>query len=288
MSKTILTPTPYKISTITATGGINTVINLDVLYNYLQLINHEDECDGFIYIEYGKKKLETFYRGYNRKHEIARRKKQETKRFDNQATVIFKHLFENKSHCINVKVFKNGNVQMTGIKHFDQCKTIIDHLIEEVRKIHKIDQTIVESIDALKNTDNKIRLINSDFKAGIDIKRDKLYKILQRTYGIFCSYEPCIYPGAKVQFYWNDNKSEQTGVCDCKNNCNGKGIGNGECKKITIAVFQSGCIIITGAQTRHQIDDAYNFICKVLQEHIEEIHKKPIHIDVLTRQVCKK
>lgn len=276
----LLNPTPYKISTITATGGVNSIINLEVLYNQLCLIHHEETNDGFIYIEYGRKKSDTIHRGYNRKHNITRRKKVEAKRFDNQATIIYKHAFQGKQHFVNVKVFKNGNIQMTGIKQFDQCTTIIDKLIHEIRIIYNIDSSIVESLDNIQNVNNKIRLINSDFRAGIDIKRDKLYKLLQCTYGVFCSYEPCIYPGAKVQFYWNEIHNKQDGVCKCTGPCSGKGAGSGdgECKKITIAVFQSGCIIITGAQTHQQIDDAYKFICKVLQDNIEEVQKKPIII----------
>jgi TATA-box binding protein (TBP) (component of TFIID and TFIIIB) len=277
-------PTPYKISTITATGGINSNIDLDSFYNNVDIVPYDGDVSGFVYIEYGKKKSETFSRGYHKKLTISRRKKVVSKRFDNQTTTILKQIGmgkDNLTYFVNIKVFKNGNVQMTGLKSLQQGTEAINYLIREVQNIHDTkDTNIVQDFESLNNINNRVRLINSDFKIGFDIKRDKLCKILQNKYNVFCSYEPCIYPGAKVQFFWNSMRPTQTGICNCGElgfDCNGKGSGDGVgcCKKITVAVFQSGCIIITGAQAEIQIDDTYKFICDLIVENYEEIHKKP-------------
>ena len=47
---------------------------------------------------------------------------------------------------------------------------------------------------------------------------------------------------------------------------NGKGSGlfNEDCKKITIAVFKSGKIIITGGKNIEQVNIVYNFIKDLL------------------------
>ena len=55
------------------------------------------------------------------------------------------------------------------------------------------------------------------------------------------------------------------GICNCDEICTGKGL-NGSCKKITIAVFNSGKIIITGGRNYKQCKEAYEFINKILQE----------------------
>jgi TATA-box binding protein (TBP) (component of TFIID and TFIIIB) len=47
------------------------------------------------------------------------------------------------------------------------------------------------------------------------------------------------------------------------------------CKKITIAAFQTGSIIITGARNRKQLDEAYEFMNKVLQTHRDAVSKPP-------------
>ena len=58
-----MNPTPYKVSTITATGSINSLIDLDIFYNEASLVKNEDDTEGVIYIEYGKNKSDTIFRG---------------------------------------------------------------------------------------------------------------------------------------------------------------------------------------------------------------------------------
>lgn len=268
--------TPYKISTITATACINSMLNLDKLYECIELIDHTDISDGITFIEYGKKKENTFSKGYNKKLHIKKRKKESSKRFDNQATVILKKYHDNQDtpNYSNMKIFKNGNVQVTGLKTIDHGVTIILFLIEYLQNLHKKYGELLDTADEMHLSKYKICLINSDYRIGFEINRDSLNRVIQTKYNVFCNYEPCIYPGVKIQFSWND-ESMQTGVCQCSKQCNGKGCGhgNGNCKKITIAVFQSGCIIITGAQSYAQINTAYNFINDIIEKNKEVVKK---------------
>lgn len=255
-------PTPCKISTITATGNVNSLINLDVLYENVTI------SPSIVYIEYGKQKNDKCFRGVNQMTK-KKLKNKEYKRFDNQVTCI---VFSDDKY-VNVKMFKNGKIQMTGLKRVNQGRHIIDIIIDNLIDIYNRGFTnIVEDHTVLKNIDYMIRLINSDFRVGIEIKRDKLNKLVQNTYNVLSSFEPCIYPGVKIQFFWKENGTKD-GICKCTGYCDGKGKHN-DCKKITIAVFQSGCIIITGAQTLEQISDAYRFICKLIKKNIIEIEKK--------------
>ena len=61
------------------------------------------------------------------------------------------------------------------------------------------------------------------------------------------------------------------GICECENMCNGKGdgYGDGGCKKVTIAVFKSGKVIITGGQNQEQIIESYRFITNFIQNKKE-------------------
>ena len=139
-----------------------------------------------------------------------------------------------------------------------------------------------ESIEDLKMIKiNKIKtvLINSDFNTNFEIRRDELHNILKskQKYNIISRYEPDIYPGVNNKYYWNrqyKNKKYE-GKCYCTVPCEGKGDGdgNGQCKKITIAAFQSGSIIITGANKVEHIKDARNFIIRVLRENYSTIKK---------------
>lgn len=267
-------PSMYRISTITATSGVNTDLNLEVLFENIN-ISTVEECHEdvyFTYVEYGKKKGNTFSRGFNKKR-AKRKKPTEEKRFDNQATVIVSYNRYHTNYSANMKIFKNGNVQITGLKYIDQGIFIVEQLIEEIKRISKLNNSIVAELNELQVSNYCIRLINSDFRIGFEIKRDKLYRLLQTEYNIKCSYEPCIYPGVKIQYF--KNNLYKHGCCQCEKACNGKGNGFGlnNCKKITIAVFQSGCVIITGAQSQSQIDNAYDFICTTIKQHEQEVKK---------------
>jgi TATA-box binding protein (TBP) (component of TFIID and TFIIIB) len=55
----------------------------------------------------------------------------------------------------------------------------------------------------------------------------------------------------------------------------GDGTKVGECKKITIAAFQTGSIIITGARNKPQLDEAYQFMNEILQNHRDTVTKAP-------------
>lgn len=253
-----LTSTPYKISTITATGSLNSILNLDELYDKLEVNNH------IIYIEYGSSKSSSFCKGENPK--VVNRKRRNNKvikRFDNQITLILADIGSedlkktyNKTN-INAKVFRNGNVQMTGLKTEKQGEDCMEYILHIVKALCNND-VFVSSYN--------IQLINSDFRINRNINRNKLNTIINNTYDIISLFEPCIYPGVKINYYWNKtNNTKQDGCCECdyRQEC--------KCKKITIAVFQSGCIIITGAQKREQINDAYDFFMNILKKHDNDI-----------------
>ncbi len=233
----LVTNSDLKISTITITAGLNIAIDLDVLYNRIQIA--EDEDDGFTYVEYGKKNgLPIFCKGFHKKLTIARRKKKIGKRFDNQITVIIRNNVDNKIESANVKIFKNGNLQMAGVKSNNHGDNLLDFLVSFFKDQSK-ESDIVEDISNISIINHKIQLINSDFRIGFNIKREKLFKLLQNSYSdTYSTYEPCIYPGVKIQY-----------VSDKQNN-----------KKTTIAVFRSGCVIVTGAQKMEDTLSAYKFI----------------------------
>lgn len=271
----------YRISTITATGSVNTDIDLDLFYDKLDICSDGEE--GVTYVEYGKKRAETMYKGFNKKFLVNKRKvSTTTKRFENQVTIVFRKKEATFDSLLNIKVFRNGNVQITGIKYIQQGHDMISKIVDILKTSYTSECKVVGSIDDLKNTNYNICLINSDFRIGFSIKRELLYKVYCSNYDNDCSYEPCIYPGVKIQYFYNSINPHKDGSCHCANSCIiGKGCGSkdGQCKKITIAVFQSGCVIITGAQNHDQINETYKFICSVLHKHRSCIEKANVVLD---------
>ena len=124
---------------------------------------------------------------------------------------------------------------------------------------------VVGDLGELRARDYKVCLINSDFDLGFKVKRDLLLRCVRTHFpATVCSYEPCMYPGAKIKFMWNAGvqPAQLAGACGCGSACTGKGDGDGDgrCRKVTIAVFQSGKVVITGAHTEGQLMDAYRFL----------------------------
>lgn len=232
--------------------------------------------------------------------------------FDHQATVVvlvpvtrggYVHGSSTDAiETVNMKVFQNGNVQMTGLKHVKQGPLVIDAL---VRTIHHLDGEgggYDENDKILKRSkpdedegasgirkppDQQYRvcLINSDFALGFMINREKLYDVLMNDTGVSCCYEPCIYPGVKIQYFWNADADADAargvggdvvsgdGTCTCPERCSGKGTGRGrgDCRRITISVFRSGCVIITGARAYRQLNGAFRFTKKYITSRADVV-----------------
>lgn len=285
---------PYRVSTITATGSFNEdynaktdepFIDLDVFYNCLHIV---DEGEGVIYAEYGKKNAETNFKGHCHKMTIKKRvaPPAKTKRFDNQVTLVYRAWEENYKNEMNIKVFKNGIVQMTGIRYIDQGSDTIDKIMDIIREAAKDHPTIVKNLAKLKNVNYRVQLINSDLQIGFQVKQEWLYQIFTTQYKNECTFEPCIYPGVKILYFCNPDHEVKDGVCRCEKYCGEMKssskkkqeveAGTLHCRKITIAVFQSGKMIITGAQTYEQINEAHDFITKLLKHHQTGIEMKKL------------
>jgi TATA-box binding protein (TBP) (component of TFIID and TFIIIB) len=264
-------PTPYRISTITCNGFVGTQVDIIQFFNNVNI--SPTAQPGFVYSEYKGKQ----FRGAKPKTKRGSKVKktdEDKKCFDNQVTVVY--CFAD-GYFPNVKLFRNGNVQMTGIRTPEDGQRIIEIVASELRRIHEEGVTnIVSDIDKLHACDFKIRMINSNFSVPYSVRRKDLHKLLiSPDYNNNCNFQGTTYPGVKLYFYWNSTKKHQNGICQCSNPCYGKGTGHGdgECKKVTVAVFESGNVLITGANTNQQIDDAYQYITKVLINHVSTLKK---------------
>ena len=93
-------------------------------------------------------------------------------------------------------------------------------------------------------------MINSNFNIGFNIDREKLFeKLILNNYE--CTYDPIIHACVNLKYTIKS-------------------------KKISIFIFESGSIIITGANNCNQILCAYNFINKYLLTNYDKIIMKNI------------
>ena len=237
-----------RVSTITSVLKISTDIDLKKIYKSVPI------TDYIPFIEYGS---DNPPKGFSKKLLKKTRKKTKKKIFYNQATIHVVH--DNK--IMNVKLFNNGKIQITGLKGVNQAPILINNLIEyfKVLSVFEEDTNLIN---------HRLVLINSDFDLGYSINREVLHTEIIDA-GLYSSYEPCIYPGVNIKYFMNTNNFD--GICCCENMCNGKGNadGDGDCKKVTIAVFKSGKVIITGGQNIDQLEKAYRFIKNFIDERKE-------------------
>ena len=96
-----------RISTMTQIAEISSKINLNNLYKYLE------PTDTIRYISFGSE----LNKGEITKKIKKPRKDKEKKFFYNQITI---HIFFEK--IVNVKIFNNGRIQMTGLKKITRVK----------------------------------------------------------------------------------------------------------------------------------------------------------------------
>ena len=275
--------TPYKVSTITCNVDIGVNVDLITLYEKFQI----GDKSKFIWIYYPKIIDRENKRGeYPKKKRNVKIMSSKKSSFDNQVTVLYK-----SDNYPNLKIFKNGNIQMTGVKNEKNVEVIINEIIVEIKRIYEENPEI--STDSNFKTkigfyNFKIRMINTDFKTYANqentekflIRRKVLHKILiSDDYNNKCSFEPGKYHGVKLEFFWNTNKEKNNGICSCSDYCFGKGsgIGNKNCKKITVAIFESGSVLITGGISFAQIDAAYDYITKIFEKHKDEIRKTDLN-----------
>jgi TATA-box binding protein (TBP) (component of TFIID and TFIIIB) len=260
-------PTPLRISTMTVTGHLGVTPDLKALYDTSDFVPYWWVGPGIIKIQVGAERKGICTEDIM--HVSTKAKKQ----FFNQSSLVFRMILPSTESRAtyketNIKLFKNGGFQMTGISSEAMAREALRQLIasNDGRGIWATTPTIQKF---------NVCMMNSDYSIGKAIRRDRLYKILVETYGLWSSFEPTIYQGVNTKFFWNKDRPADSppGICFCPDPCDGSasGYGVGQCKKITISPFRTGSIIITGAQHPEQLKDAYEFMNGVLRESAEEV-----------------
>ena len=272
--------TKYRISTITSNAKLlikdnedRLDINIIELFNNIT-INSDDKAETFVYTSRFESKDSTtkIVRGnYIKK----KRTIQHKRTFDNQISFVYK-LADN--YYVNVKVFQNGSLHITGSRTIEDIKIPLEMLVKEI-KDNNIK--ILENIDNLEYGNIQILMINTDFKIFKDIERTSNFAIKRRTlhtilindYNMIARFDPSTYPGVKIEYWWNNtnNIRDASVHYDIRNVKSKSNVKDG-IKKITIAVFESGSILITGAITIDQVDETYEFICDIIKKNKEQIY----------------
>jgi TATA-box binding protein (TBP) (component of TFIID and TFIIIB) len=270
----VVKPTPLRISTKVITANMGTVMNAKTLFDNISqiLIPLWWPGEGVLKMEHDRSVI-----GYASRDVFSKRGVSD-KTFFNQSTIVVRKATNAEKTTfkeVNIKLFGNGGIQMTGIPAEEFARETLQWVLDQLASVKADVFTQPPVLEKFK-----VQLINSDYQVALPINRTALHTILSRNYGLFSTFESTIYQGVNTKYYYNEMHPDKArpGICLCTKRCRGQGsgIGPGECKRITMSVFQTGKIIITGGRYLYQLEEAYNFLNMVLQRHAADVLKLPI------------
>ena len=253
-------PDGVSISTMCAKCKLGTTLNLENIQKYLPLCS-----DDILTVKLNKDSFRSIIPVKEKKR---RTKKKETKKscpFYNQVTVVMR-IYEgdyediNDEKKINLKLFKNGSIQISGLKTLEYTNRALNKLVYRLGQVKaKLIDEKIEEISFVSNNneltinDFSIYMINSNYKVNMKIDRSKLFTLLLKK-KIKATYEKCIRACVIVKFTPKRENDEE--------------------KEVSIFIFEKGNIIITGARNLYHIIDSYKYINNILLSHVDEIIKK--------------
>lgn len=158
-------------------------------------------------------------------------------KFMNQVTLWYMDSYSTKS----VKVFSNGSLQVAGCSDVLDCMRVINQLNYLLKTLEVIDEPAPIS-------SYRIVMINSNFSLNYDVNLIKVIEHFSSSPIFNVKFEPDNYSAVLIKF-----KPAQ------------------DMKEVTVSIFGTGKVIITGAETLQEIALAYNTTVQHINAHKEDI-----------------
>ena len=319
-------PNIVNIATISATCSLNVDINIFDIWNYFPLndeirtikFNKEIKSTDSKLLEKERKKQEK----KAKKQIVKTKKKTKRKSGDNFYNCIIIVVNVSPTKIINIKLFRNGSIQMTGSKNLHQTEKALQIVIKYLkkkfyrkvnkkkilvpllsRKLNEEEQKdlkqFCDSLESKKLSDEKKLELARYHRFSPSMKMDfRKLKLSNFSVNMINTSFALDY---KIQLPMLNLVLEKTPECivtyepsiHAGINIKIDRDDNTECdKKATILVFQSNdpnkmCnLIITGVTKEDHILKAYNFITKVLTDNKQYIIKINVE-DLMKREQAR-
>ena len=158
-------------------------------------------------------------------------------KFYNQITLGYIDRYSTKS----IKVFPNGSIQVAGCSDLFDCNRIIKQLTLLLKNVLDIKKEI-------PTNSFRVVMINSNFSLNSNINLIALYNhfLSEKTFNV--TFDPDRYSAVKIKFK-----------------------PASDMKQVTVSIFGTGKIIVTGAETLREIAYAYNVINRHILSKADEI-----------------
>ena len=158
-------------------------------------------------------------------------------KFMNQVTLWYMDCYSTKS----IKIFSNGSLQIAGCSDILDCARVIHQLNYLLKTLEVIDEPAPIS-------SYRIVMINTNFSINYDVNLMKVIEHFSSCPIFNVEFNPDEYSAVKIKF-----KPAQ------------------DMKEVTVSIFGTGKIIITGAETLQEIALAYNTIVQHINAHKGDI-----------------
>jgi TATA-box binding protein (TBP) (component of TFIID and TFIIIB) len=252
----------FQISTITS------IINIGKLFNLKVLFENIEYNPDIVYMEYqnqikGIKKMKNKKKKNNSND---KRKRNKGKTFANQLSIGFSCKEHNHKKPICVKMFRKGNLTITGTKSYKEIENICFKIINIIKNIntkykYEEEEIIIypyEELIEFKDLNINVETINGSYKNNFQINlNDFKYKI-REFYN-------------KEQIYIKSNRSALIELdlniykfFDKRKN---------KLKTPKISVYGTGSIVIN-SMNEELLYKSYDFIKQFFDEHCESIIDK--------------
>lgn len=158
-------------------------------------------------------------------------------KFYNQITLGYVDKYSTKS----VKVFPNGSIQVAGCSDLFDCNRIIKQLTFILKAVLNINHDI-------PTNSFRVVMINSNFSLNYNINLHMLYSHFINNKLFNVTFDPDRYSAVKIKFK-----------------------PASDMKQVTVSIFGTGKIIMTGAETLREIAYSYNIINKHILSNADKI-----------------
>jgi len=256
-------PKDVKISTMTITCEFNVSFMLENINAYIDL-----NIDIIQSVSYGPNSQIERSLIPKKVKQTRKKNNSKSKQFYNQVTFKIKPNKDGKP--INMKIFRNGAIQMTGCRSLEDCYDVLQNMCNELSKVKAIIDTSnlnsiilkpfidkAENLNLDKIKEFKVCMINSGFNIGFSMDRIELNKVLQDE-KLNSSFQQDGHASVDIKYMYKN-------------------------KTISIFIFEQGSIIITGANSCEHILEAYKMIVVKLFDNYRKIKKVDINNIDLTQ-----
>lgn len=144
--------------------------------------------------------------------------------FFNQITLVYVDNYSTKS----IKLFPNGSVQVAGCTDLFDCNRVIKQVCYLINVI---------TGSKIEKTSFRVVMINSNFSLNHKVNLMEVANHFNREKIFDTSFDPDRYSAVKIKFKPAEDM-----------------------KQVTVSIFSTGKIIVTGAETLKEIVFAYNII----------------------------